>query len=273
MSTGTAVVKLLANASAPTAEARTVSGWASTADIDRVGDIVMPEGMRARLPLPLLAAHDQNQIIGAITALRPDSKGVFIEARIAEGVSKADECWKLVRQGALTHFSIGFIGLKSEPLKNGARRWTEWELTECSMVACPANPSAIVTSSSNAKALQNQKVSRGAVRLLEIPSIQRAYQSGDEDAFVAACNEAKPGRYEVGRQLANKVAGKAAPGRASVVRTLQVVHAFRDESVACDALLKMKIDNLAKRIENIESGGSRKSAAPKKHRVVWLTPS
>lgn len=154
---GHLVVKLLA--SPLQEEGRVVSGWASTVDVDREGDVVVPSGMQAELPLPLLWNHDPNTIIGAITEIKAHAQGVRIKAKIVTGTARADEAWTLFRAGALTSFSVCFKGLKSEPLPGGARRWVSWALYEVSAVAVPANPHARVESVSNAKHLPaEQKV-------------------------------------------------------------------------------------------------------------------
>lgn len=123
--------------------ARVVRGFASTDDLDRQGDIVVPRGMvKPRLPLPLLLGHAHDTVIGAVRSVDVRDGGVWIEADIVQGVKKADEVWALVEAHALDAFSIGFIGRESEPLPNGGRRWKAWELVEVSVVAVPANPSA-----------------------------------------------------------------------------------------------------------------------------------
>ncbi|TDU31313.1 HK97 family phage prohead protease [Panacagrimonas perspica] len=147
---GHLVVKLLA---APTDGKRIITGWASTDDVDLVGDICEPAGCIAKTPLPLLFGHNHESIIGSVTSVVIEATRVRIEATIVEGTAKADEAWTLIRAGALTSFSVGFIGHKSTAISTGGRRWTSWTLTEVSAVAVPANPFAKITGSSNAKEL------------------------------------------------------------------------------------------------------------------------
>lgn len=128
--------------------ARVVRGFASTADLDRQGDIVEPRGMaKPRLPLPLLLGHKHDAVIGAVRSVDVRDGGVWVEADIVQGVKQADEVWALVEARALDAFSIGFIGRESEPLSNGGRRWKTWELIEISVVAVPANPAARIARS------------------------------------------------------------------------------------------------------------------------------
>lgn len=154
MSTGGhLVVKLLAN---PQEEGRVVTGWASTADLDRQSDIVVPEGMRVTLPISLLEAHDHRSVIGSVFEAKAHAKGIRIKARLVEGVSAVTDIWLKIQQRAITSFSIGFQGLKSEPLPNGGRRWVAWDFLECSVVAVPANEHARIESFSNAKHLPTE---------------------------------------------------------------------------------------------------------------------
>lgn len=163
---------------APTTDAgsRTVTGWASRAEIDRMGDIVEPRSGRWKLPLPLLLGHDHRSIVGSVTQVHASNDGLRIEAHIVSGTKLADEAWQLVRQGALDSFSIGFRGIEREPIASGWR-YTAWELLEVSLVAVPAVPSAKVTGHGNAKtgasivnhpgAVRLHAATRGAVQLIE----------------------------------------------------------------------------------------------------------
>lgn len=260
------VVKLLQT---DRTDVRTISGYASTADVDRVGDVVVPEGMRAQLPIPLLSGHDQSQIIGAVTALKPDAKGVRIEARIVEGVARADEAWALIKQGALTSFSIGFMGLKSEPIKGGGRRWTEWELTEVSAVAVPANRSALITSTSNAKSLQS--VPRGSVKLLEIPRVRAAYETGNSKEFLAAVEDSREERIQGHKdfsrdvvRLAFKNTSTPAKGvRLALHAGFQYSHMVATKTQAQHMAAMLEVEALKKRVEQLEAKPSSKG-------VVWL---
>ena len=120
---------------------RMVRGLASTAEVDRQGDIVVPSGMKVKLPVPLLWAHDHKQPIGSVRSAEIRADGIWIEASIVTGTQRADEAWTLIDAGAIDSFSIGFGGLKSDPIETG-RRYVLWELYEVSVVAVGANASA-----------------------------------------------------------------------------------------------------------------------------------
>lgn len=121
---------------------RKIRGTATTDALDRVGDIVDPAGGKWILPLSLLWQHKHDHPVGWVTSVKRSGNGLAIEAEIAAGIGRADEVWAMVDAGLVNSFSIGFIGTKSEPLKGGGRRFTEWELIEVSIVTIPANPDA-----------------------------------------------------------------------------------------------------------------------------------
>lgn len=139
--------------------ARAVRGWASTSELDRQGDVVVPQGMTVRLPIPLLWQHDHNKPIGTVVSADVRSEGIWIEAKLVEGIALADEAIKLIDARAIDAFSIGFRGLKSEQIQTGLK-FTSWELYEVSIVSVPANAGARIQRSAGAPANGN-----GAVRL------------------------------------------------------------------------------------------------------------
>lgn len=124
---------------------RIIRGRASTKDMDRHGDIVMPKGATWQLPLPLLHAHDHQQVIGTVRKMGATGDAIFITAELVEGTQRADETWRLVEAGALDSLSIGFIGKDFELLPSGGRRWTAFEIVEVSVVAVGSCPSAKIT--------------------------------------------------------------------------------------------------------------------------------
>lgn len=125
-------------------EARRISGIASTPALDRQGDVLDPAGATFKLPFPLLMGHDHGQPIGEVIDARTTPQGIWISAQIApEGTSdRIDEAWRLIRAGLIKGLSVGFIGRDYEVMKNGGRRFTEWEIIELSAVTVPANQEA-----------------------------------------------------------------------------------------------------------------------------------
>lgn len=121
---------------------RFIEGWATRPEEDRMGDIVMPEGARFTLPLPLLFAHKHDEPIGSVIQAKVTKAGIRIRAKLTAGVARAEEVWRLIQDGALTAVSIGFQALKSTPLPGGGLRFDSWSWHELSIVSVPALPSA-----------------------------------------------------------------------------------------------------------------------------------
>lgn len=117
------------------------TGWASTSDIDRMGDRVEPKGAQFKLPLPILWAHDPRQPIGTVEDAAVTDHGIRVSFTLVPEVAKAREAAALIAAGALA-LSIGFQVLDSEPLPNGGRRFKRWAWHELSLVAVPANENA-----------------------------------------------------------------------------------------------------------------------------------
>lgn len=117
---------------------RTIRGLASTPNVDRHGDIVVPGGGDWNLPLPLLWQHRHDEPIGWVKEARVTPQGLHIVAELAEGLGRADDAWAMIEAKLVDSFSIGFIGLKGSPIPTGTK-WEKWELIETSIVTVPSN--------------------------------------------------------------------------------------------------------------------------------------
>ncbi len=127
---------------------RILRGIASTPSPDRMEDIVLPEGAKFRLPLPLLWQHDSHQPIGHVTEAKVTKNGIEIVAEIATGVTLyIEEAWALLKAGLVRGLSIGFRGLKwSDIAGTWGVEYSEWEWLELSAVTIPANAEASILS-------------------------------------------------------------------------------------------------------------------------------
>ena len=130
---------------------RQFRGVASTGVVDRMEDVVIPEGGDVsefrRNPI-LLYQHDSTQPIGTVPSIELRSgRWEFLAEFAPEGVSeKADEACRLVKSGVLSALSIGFLPSKIERIPNSyGVRFTKWSLLELSVVSVPACPDALVT--------------------------------------------------------------------------------------------------------------------------------
>tara|TARA_B100000678_G_scaffold13657_1_gene10726 strand:+ start:5631 stop:6221 length:591 start_codon:yes stop_codon:yes gene_type:complete len=125
-----------------------ITGIASTPATDRHHDIVLPEGGKFKLPIPFLWQHDHGDPIGEVIEASVSSKGIKIVARIALGVTEdIDRYWKLMKAGLVRGLSIGFKGLKVEPIDGTiGLKYLLWEWLELSAVTIPANAESNISS-------------------------------------------------------------------------------------------------------------------------------
>lgn len=134
-------------------ERRIIRGIATSPTVDRVGDIVEPEGMIQRGPVKLHLYHKHDLPVGHVLFDKPTKKGTPFEAEIPDVKEagtvreRVNEAWHSVKYKLLDAVSIGFNVLEDgvEQLKNGGYRFTKWEILELSLVGVPANPDAVIT--------------------------------------------------------------------------------------------------------------------------------
>lgn len=130
----------------PDGEAVIISGYASTTDIDRHGDVVpsavWEKGLGNYLKNPIiLAYHDHAQPVGRMVEHKVDSRGLWIKARISQA---SGNIYTLIKDGILSAFSIGFKIVDAE--YNQATELfvvKELELHEISIVSVPANQNTL----------------------------------------------------------------------------------------------------------------------------------
>jgi hypothetical protein len=136
-------------------EKRTVSGFATLDNLDRHGDIVLPEASEkafARFRGNLREMH-QPIAVGKVVSFEPQDyfdidegvsyKGIYVNAYISKG---AQDTWEKVLDGTLTGFSIGGNILEVDPNSADTRVIADYELMELSLVDNPANPLANIFS-------------------------------------------------------------------------------------------------------------------------------
>lgn len=119
---------------------------------DRSGDIVVPAGLKFRLPLPLRFEH--RETVGQITQMSVTDTGVDIEGQLAdpdEAMSQTIKerlltAWDSVRMGLAKGLSVGMLPIKAEPSGKGyGRKFLEAELIEGSIVSIPDNARASIS--------------------------------------------------------------------------------------------------------------------------------
>lgn len=161
-------------------DSREIVGIASTPTPDRTGDIVEPDGIEYKLPVPLLWQHDSLQPIGEVYAIKLTKLGIEIKARLvkldapSQLAARLEEAWASIKSGLVRGLSIGFKAIEYAFNDEGGIRFLKWELLELSAVTIPANAEASITAvknldlqtllaSSGAKEVQTVKATPAAV--------------------------------------------------------------------------------------------------------------
>jgi Caudovirus prohead serine protease len=123
---------------------RLVSGWATSEDLDRQGDIipydVAKEAFADAWTWMGVREMHQNKAVGKLTQVKPDPEGrrIWTEAYISASRDGEDTLTK-VKEGILKGFSIGGH-CDDFHFEKGARILDSLTLTELSLVDVPANP-------------------------------------------------------------------------------------------------------------------------------------
>jgi len=134
---------------------RVLRGIATSASVDRMGDVILAEGVRMHGgDIPLFLYHDSTKTVGRAKFGKPTKDGIPFEARLPkvteDGTLKqrVDEAWQMCRYGLITAVSVGFRPMDDayEIMKNGGIKFLEIEVLELSLVPVPAQPDAVIQS-------------------------------------------------------------------------------------------------------------------------------
>jgi hypothetical protein len=133
---------------------RIVTGIASTPTVDRMGDVVEPQGARFKTPMPLLLYHDSVLPVGTVDFAKPTKAGIPFTASLPNVIEpgtvqdRVNEAWHSLKYKLIGAVSIGFAPILDalEQMESGGFRFKEWEWLELSLVAIPANPEAVIQS-------------------------------------------------------------------------------------------------------------------------------
>lgn len=131
-----------------------IEGYASFFDVvdqqrDRMMKGAFTKTLRAwqllgKMP-KMLWQHDSKQPIGVWTRLSEDERGLYVEGRLTLGVSKADEAYLLMKEGALDSLSIGFRTIEAmQDKEHKIRLLLDVDLIEISLVTFGANRKATI---------------------------------------------------------------------------------------------------------------------------------
>ena len=180
-----------------------IRGMASTADTDRVGDVIEASawtkgGLENYKNNPIiLFNHDKNQPIGRAVELSTGDNGLQLKAKIAKSAGHVRE---LIKEGVLGAFSVGFRVKDAEYLKESdGYKIKDAELLEVSVVTIPANQAATFSLAKSfdseneyeefKKTLKDSFVKNESVDLVEVKAQEKTMSDIDINAIVAAAVE------------------------------------------------------------------------------------
>lgn len=136
-------------------DGKSVTGYGSVfGNIDSYGDKIAPGAFTESLSRhdkkgtfpAMLWQHNPDWPIGKWVDMAEDERGLRVDGVLAD-TAQARDVGALVRMGAISGASIGFVTKKSEmDNKTGIRTLTEIDLWEVSLVTFPANEEARVES-------------------------------------------------------------------------------------------------------------------------------
>jgi HK97 family phage major capsid protein/HK97 family phage prohead protease len=193
---------------------RRISGIATTPEVDRVGDIVEPMGVKFKNPMPLLWQHDSRKPVGRAWFKAPTAEGIPFDARIEKmdepGVLKdrLDEAWQSLKLGLVTGASIGFRVLNNavEILKDGGLRFLETEVMELSLVTIPANSQASIQTIKSA----DQQSRSAALRATTVTVVKLAKSTPGASGSTSKGTDMKTIREQISAFEAKRQASAAA---------------------------------------------------------------
>lgn len=150
-----------------------ISGYASVYNLlDQDHDIIAPGAFQYSITkgkVKLLWQHDPAKPIGNINALSEDNYGLRMEAALNNKIQFGSEAIELLKQGAVSGLSVGFIIKDAKYNQLSHRIITKADLMEISIVTFPANEMAqisYISASKTASYLPQSKILCSALKKL-----------------------------------------------------------------------------------------------------------
>ncbi|HWL56405.1 MAG TPA: phage major capsid protein [Paracoccus sp. (in: a-proteobacteria)] len=125
-----------------------IEGLASVfGTVDRGGDVVHKGAFAgASFPIPMLAGHDQAEVIGVWQEGVETPAGLAVKGQLTLSVQRAREIRDLILAKAIQGLSIGYQATRKAARRGGGRDLHAVDLLEISVVAVPMHPGARITS-------------------------------------------------------------------------------------------------------------------------------
>jgi HK97 family phage major capsid protein/HK97 family phage prohead protease len=187
---------------------------------DRVGDVIAKGAFSMPKTLPMLFGHDQTQVIGAWDQIIESDAGLTVKGRIlSNDIARAKEVRAMVKAGAVSGLSIGFVTTKSTPRAKG-RNISGADLHEISIVAVPCHPGAQITSLKSDDTTQNPlkgtSMNPEEIAALVAAEIAKAVPANDAPAADTKAFEEVKARLDKMEAKANRPQGVHVTGADNV---------------------------------------------------------
>ena len=116
---------------------------------DYGGDIIVPGAFRDSLKSmdalpPMFWMHQPDQVPGKWLAMKEDRHGLLVKGELAD-TQLGRETHTLLKMGAVTGMSIGYIPVDTDYTTDGTRLLKQVDVIETSIVSLPMNPLAQIT--------------------------------------------------------------------------------------------------------------------------------
>ena len=127
-----------------------IEGVAASYNLDLGGDKIEPGAFERSLSVkpevPMYADHVPSMAttLGRWTDLKETADGLLAKGRIVLGTESGRHAFELIKDGAVSGLSIGYVAKKSYKSAN-IRHLTEIDLHEISIVSSPMNPMAQIS--------------------------------------------------------------------------------------------------------------------------------
>lgn len=177
--------------------------------VDAYGEVVAKGAFAASLEkhrregtLPaMLWQHDARAPIGVYGTVREDDRGLYVEGQLALDVERGREAHSLLKMGAISGLSIGFMPVRWEwDSKQEVMTLQEIDLWEVSLVTFPANPAARID---GVKAIAEIKSFKEAEKALR----EAGFSRSEARAFIARVKAVESDQREADAGMAAFQAG------------------------------------------------------------------
>jgi uncharacterized protein len=147
----------------------TFAGYGSVFGVvDSYQEIVAPgaftESLQSRMP-SLLWQHRSGEPIGVWPSVKEDNIGLHVEGKLALKTARGAEAYELLKMGAISGLSIGFMTREDSYDKlTGIRTLKKVDLWEVSLVTFPANDSARISQVKSIESIQTYAAAEAHLR-------------------------------------------------------------------------------------------------------------